>query len=285
VHGTVSSVASLAPETARLLRMLDEKETRNQDNVSRTESYLELYALCRAYGVELPWVLMAHLVSRNAGYLMTDLALDRAASFFTREALDELFLFLERANFLIFDDAWSHVVHHALGRAPAPGDRTPRFIREAWCRYETASSLGITPSLERALVVDLVTNEQNLIESRVVHNPRFARARAMIAFFEQVDAGGSVVLPLTRARIRVSAFAELDQRIEAGRRIFDEVLAEKAAREAIFAWAVAHPHTGSRAAYRRGADPKTLREVWPSAHLRELWSGVHAPQELDPTWP
>jgi hypothetical protein len=281
----VSAGDRLAPESARLVRMLAEKDARNRDNVSRTESYLELYALCRAYGVELPWVLMAHLVSRNAGYLMTDLAETRAGSLFTREALDELFSFLERANFLIFDDAWHHAVHHTLGRASALDERTPRFMREAWARYEDAAAREITPALERQLVLDLVTNEQNLIEARVVHNARFARARAMIAFFEDAQVDGAIVLPLTRARIRVGAFAKLEKRIDAGRRIFDEVLAERAGRDAMFAWAVAHPHTGSRTAYKSDADARTLREAWPLEQVLRLWPEVHGAQEKDPAWP
>jgi hypothetical protein len=282
----VSAAASLAPARARLERMLAEKDARNRDNVARTESYLELYALARAHGVDLPWVLMAHLVSRNAGYLMTDLAEGgRATAFFTREALDELFLFLERANFLIFDDAWHHVMHHALGRASALDDRTPRFVREAWARYEAAAAGGVTPALERALVLDLVTNEQNLIESRVVHHPRFARARAMVAFFEDAGIDGPVVLPLTPARIKVGAFERLEKRIEAGRRIFDEVLAPKDERDAIFAWAAATPHAGSRAAYKEGASGATLREGWPVGRVRALWAGVHGAQERDPAWP
>ncbi len=265
--------------------MLAEKDARNRDNVARTESYLELYALCRAYSVELPWVLMAHLVSRNAGYLMTDLGETRAGSLFTREALNELFLFLERANFLIFDDAWEHVLHHVLGRVSALDARTPRFMREAWARYEESAAREITPALERSLVVDLVTNEQNLIESRVVHDARFARSRAMIAFFEDAQVDGAVVLPLTRARIRVGAFAQLEKRIDAGRRIFDEVLAGREGRDAIFAWAVAHPHTGSRTTYKSDAEARTLREAWPVEEVVRLWAGVHAPQEPDAAWP
>jgi hypothetical protein len=265
--------------------MLAEKAERNRDNVSRTTSYLELYALCRAHGVELPWVLMAHLVSRNAGYLMTDLAAERASALFTREARTDLFLFLERANYLIFDDAWEHVAHHALGRTRALGSRTPRFVREAWARYEAAAEGGVTAALERALVLDLVTNEQNLIEHRVVHHPRFERARAMVAFFEEAGSDGPVTLPLTTARIRVGTFADLDKRIEAGRRIFDEVLAPREGRDAIFAWAAATEHTGSRAAYKEGASSRTLREAWPASEVLALWPGVHDAAEPDPTWP
>lgn len=259
---------------------LRERDERNRDNVARTMSYLELYAFARDRGVELPWLLMAHLVSRNAGYLMTDLgvALREPGNVFTDEATRELFWFLERANFLIFHDAWHHVLHHLLGRTSRLGEETPRFMRDAWRRYEEKPS-------ERSLVLDLVCNEQNLIEMRVVHHPRFDRARAMIAFFEGIGREAPIVLPKTDARITVGTFAKLERRIETGQRIFDTVLAPRAGRDEIFAWATAHAHTGSRGVYTKARHGATLREVWPHETVRSLWPELHAPPEHDPRWP
>jgi hypothetical protein len=267
-------------------RFLAERDARNRDNVSRTTSYLELYASARENDLELPWVLMAHLVSRNAGYLMTDLgvALGEPNNVFTDEATRELFGFLERANFLIFHDAWHHVLHHLLGRTGTLGDETPRFMRDAWRRYEDAAPRGIDATLERSLVLDLVHNEQNLIEARVVHHPRFDRARAMIAFFEGVGREAPMVLPITDARIVVGGFAKLDRRIDTGRRIFDTVLEGRALRDEIFAWAMSHPHTGSRSVYtNKTRHQSTLRDVWPHDRVGAL--GVHDPPEHDPRWP
>jgi len=271
---------------ATLERMLSERDERNRDNVSRTASYLELYALARENGVEMPWVLMAHLVSRNAGYLMTDLgvALREPDNVFTPDATRELFCFLERANFLIFHDAWHHLLHHLLGRTSALGDETPRFMREAWRRYERSAPRGIDAALERSLVLDLVNNEQNLIEMRVVHHRRFDRARAMVAFFEGVGREAPIVLPSTSERIVVGGFAKLERRIDTGRRIFDAVLADRARRDEIFSWAMAHPHTGSRSTYTtKTRHASTLRDVWPHDRVRAL--GVHEPPEDDPRWP
>ncbi len=270
-----------------LERFLSERAARNRDNVSRTKSYLELYALARERGVELPWLLMAHLVSRNAGYLMTDLgvALRDPKNVFTAEATRDLFCFLERANFLIFDDAWHHVLHHLLGRTRSLGEETPRFMREAWARYEEAASDGVSAEIERTLVLDLVQNEQNLIERRVVHNPRLSRALAMITFFEGIGHEAPIVLPRTDARITVGGFASLERRIDTGRRIFDVVLAPREDRAEIFAWASAHEHTGSRRVYTRPRHPATLREVWPEDAVKALWSDIHSPAEHDPRWP
>jgi len=267
-------------------QMLSERDARNRDNVSRTMSYLELYAFARERGIELPWVLMAHLVSRNAGYLMTDLgvALREPDNVFTEDATRELFCFLERANFLIFHDAWHHMLHHLLGKTSALGDETPRFMRDAWHKYESAVPRGIDAALERSLVLDLVNNEQNLIEMRVVHHGRFDRAHAMIAFFEGVGREAPMVLPITDTRIVVGGFAKLERRIDTGRRIFDTVLADRARRDEIFAWAMKRPHTGSRSVYTtKTRHEATLRDVWPHDRVRTL--GVQDLPEPDPRWP
>lgn len=268
-------------------RLLSELVARNADNVTRTESYLELYAYTRAHPPDLPWVLMAHLVSRNGGYMMTDVAqaLARRDSLFSRRALESLFLFLERANTLIFYDAWHHVLMHLAGRSTELSPpRTTRFICKAWLRHEEAMRAeGLTPALERRLVQELVTNEQNFIERRVVHNPRFEPARAIVGFIEEIGRDAPLVMPCFEGSLRVGRFARLDRRIAMGWRIFDEVMADPGRREAVYEWARQHPHTGSRSVYGGRAGP-TVREAWPIQAVRTLWSEVHAPPEEDPFW-
>jgi hypothetical protein len=272
---------------ARLETLLAELDARNEDNVTRTESYLELYAFTRDHPPELPWLLMAHLVSRNGGYLMSDVArqLARGNGIFTPAALEQLFLFLERANFLIFWDAWHHVVHVLLGRAGALAPpRTSRFMIDAWRRFDARPRPDEAADTHaRDLVRDLVTNEQNLIERRVVHGARFAAARAIVAFAEATASDRPLALPLTSAEIRVGEFARLERRIATGWRIYDEVLADRAQRADIFAWARAHAHDGSRAAHGGRAGPR-IRDAWPAARVRTLWDGIHAPAEDDPLW-
>ncbi|MDQ3034697.1 MAG: DUF2515 domain-containing protein, partial [Myxococcota bacterium] len=243
-----------------LRAMRDELDARNRDNVSRTASYLELYAWTRAHPAELPWLLMAHLVSRNAGYLMTDLAgrIDALRDPMLAAATTKLFVMLERANFLIFYDAWHHVCAHLLGESHtlAP-PRTPAFVCDAWARYESACArTGRTPSaqLERALVMDLVHNEQHLIERRAVHHRELVPGLHMLQLVEVLGQERSLILPWPdRASyapsIRVGDFASVERRIATGARIFDLALADRARRDAMFAWALEHPHTGSRAAY------------------------------------
>lgn len=272
-----------------LERLLGELGERNRDNVTRTASYLELYAWTREHGPDLPWLLMAHLVSRNGGYNMTDVAagLGRDDGPFGHEAQLEMFGMLERANFLIFHDAWHHVLMALMGRSASLGPpRTPVYVCGAWARYEGARAAAcgvVTPAAERQLVRDLVTNEQNLIERRVVRAPRFAKALAVIGFVESMGRERPLVLPCTDAKITVGGFGSLDRRIAAGWRIFDEVLADREGREAMFRWAMDHPHTGSRAVYG-GRPTPTVREAWPPERVRSLGMPLHWPPEDDPLW-
>jgi hypothetical protein len=262
-----------------LERWLDELDARNADNVSRTESYLELYEALRADGVELPWILMAHLVSRNAGYLMSDLArqLDGSAGkdAALADAMTNLFLLLERANWLIFQDAWHHTIAHFV-RGALTSPRTPRFMIDAWARHAAHDD-------ERGLVLDLVHNEQHLIEHRAVHHPHLQAGARLLSAIEISGREKPLHFPIADApEIRVGGFASVARRIDAGRRIYDEVVAAR--RDALCAWARAHPHTGSREAYGGKPGP-SIRAVWPIGKVRALWDGVHAAPEHDPTYP
>jgi len=263
-----------------LAAALDELDERNRDNVARTAAYLELYAWTRAHGRELPWVLMAHLVSRNAGYLMSDLARmsdrpDTDAS--VADATRTLFLLLERANWLIFHDAWHHVLSFLLGRA-LESPRVPRYMIDAWARHAAAPD-------ERRLVLDLVHNEQNLIERRAVHHPHLAAGARLLALIEASGREKPLHFALPDApAITVRGFAQLERRIEAGRRIYDEVIADRGRRDALFAWAIEHPHTGSRAIYGGKPGP-AVRDAWPLETVRAMWPAIHAPIEPDPLYP
>jgi hypothetical protein len=263
----------------------DELEARNADNLTRTESYLRLYGYTRERGPDLPWVLMAHLVSRNTGYLLSDLAtrIDerrRAGDDVSANAMEDLALLLERGNRVIFEDAWRHVIAHVRRREGSNTEHAPttRFMDEAWRRYERDGG-------ERRLVLDLVFNEQNVIERRVVHNERFATGMRLVQLIEMSGREKPIHFPdigVPLPEIRVGGFGELAKRIEAGRRIFDEVVGPH--REALFEWACAHPHTGSRSAYGGKFTP-TIGESWPPRRFRERYEGIHAPLEDDPLFP
>ncbi|WP_245671151.1 DUF2515 family protein [Pseudobacillus wudalianchiensis] len=77
-------------ETARL----------NVNKVVRTKAYLDFYRLYP----EIRWAFLAHMISRNGGWNMTDLRSDLHSCFFNEEKRQVIFL--ERSNRLIFQDAY-----------------------------------------------------------------------------------------------------------------------------------------------------------------------------------
>lgn len=108
---------------------LSERAQHNTDNLTRTAFY-------RAYWQahpEVTWALLAHLVSRNAGYQMTDLRrhIERcqrgsrwlgqvggrlAAALRIERAFTQLVRFLEAGNYLIFHDAYAQLAAYAAAK-------------------------------------------------------------------------------------------------------------------------------------------------------------------------
>lgn len=78
----------------------------NNDNISRTAQYGKYYF----QHPEIKWSLLAHFVSRNAGWNMTDLKNPLYSSLFHEEFRHRLFMTFERANWLIFQDAYPQLL-------------------------------------------------------------------------------------------------------------------------------------------------------------------------------
>lgn len=112
-----------------LAERLAERPRHNADNLTRTAFYLDYW---RAHP-EVPWALLAHLVSRNAGYQMTDLRrhIERcqrgrrwlallggrfAPAARAEHAFGQLVRFLEAGNYLIFHDAYPQLAAYAAAK-------------------------------------------------------------------------------------------------------------------------------------------------------------------------
>ena len=70
----------------------------NRNNVTRTDAYLRFYQKHE----EIHWALLAHLVSRNGGWSMTDLKGEWLPLLMDEHAIQPCFWFLVRSNWLIF---------------------------------------------------------------------------------------------------------------------------------------------------------------------------------------
>lgn len=157
------------------LRLAEEiaAETRRAgaSNITRTAAYLTCYQACP----ELHWAFLAHMVSRNAGWNMTDLQSSRMADAIDAEEKRLTYRFLERSNALIFQDAYPQLLLYLKSRKLGasrfhllPYFHVSRFMRPFWERFwiDRGSAL---------LTVGLIINEQNYIEKRVVRHPYFQK--------------------------------------------------------------------------------------------------------------
>ena len=76
-------------------------EQLNKNNVTRTRAYYQFYIQYP----EIHWALLGHMVSRNGGWNMTDLKGIYIREFYQRK-INSYFFFLERGNWLIFQDVY-----------------------------------------------------------------------------------------------------------------------------------------------------------------------------------
>ncbi|WP_052487182.1 DUF2515 family protein [Gordoniibacillus kamchatkensis] len=255
---------SISPEDESLIRWLrDETARRNRNNVTRTGAYLDMYAA----HPELHWALLAHLVSRNGGFTMTDLKgelLPRLLGAGQREAL---FRFLERANGLIFHDAYPQLL---LYRESARSGRSltrllPRlgvsaFMRPVWDEFATSRDSVL-------LTCALIVNEQQYIQRRVVDNPYFKKhVLDTLAFKTQsLLQLNQVVFPYEvpergTSRVRLAGlilenFADLAERIRFGQRLYAILFGLPDVAAGAHAFVRRQPHTGSVPIIGRSCSP------------------------------
>ncbi len=172
----------------------------NKNNPFRTDYYKAFWE----QHPEIAWSLLANLVSRNAGYQMSDLARYRAwikekslakpdvLTDIAKSELEALFAFLETANFLIFRDVYPALEAYHLAKQfqgygndlfdmlNDPEFDVDPFIIEEWKRfYASAQTNNWSPDwlndwssgsdIQRHSFA-LIINEQNQIEDRLVND-------------------------------------------------------------------------------------------------------------------
>ncbi len=228
----------------------------NRNNVTRTMAYLHFY---RRHP-EVEWAFLAHLVSRNGGWNMTDLRGDWLPRLISPKAVDAFFSFLERCNWLIFHDAYAQLLLYEVMKEtrsdltrllPALG--VSRFMIPIWQDFLQRQDRIL---LTRALIV----NEQQYIEQRVVREP-FYQENVLSTFefiAQSVLSLSQVLFPykehptdklLSIVGVAVHDFPSVRQRIEVGKALYQLLLDDAERQQKIKEWAFRIPHTGSRADY------------------------------------
>lgn len=247
----------------------------NRNNITRTKAYYEFYRR----QPEIHWALLAHLVSRNAGWNMTDLHGEWLTRLLSREQRQDFFSFLERGNWLIFQDAFPQLLLYEAGKKQQrnfshllPYLGVSRFIETIWEEFLHTKDSHL-------LTVGLIINEQSYIEERVIQHVRYRKTVLQTLDFVLQDVLGlnHILFPRqasTTVNTKMACplcgccvhhFDSLRKRILMGKQLYITLFGQPVALDEVLRWADSHPHTGSRSDY------------WPHLFSSVRESPLHAP--------
>ncbi|MGV3487643.1 MAG: DUF2515 family protein [Tuberibacillus sp.] len=248
----------------------------NADNVSRTHAYQKFY---KEYpGIQ--WALLASMVSRNAGWNMTDLKSELIFRPISDQYIKILFHTYERPNWLIFHDAYPQLLLFAMSvkwQRPLfyllKAFDVSLFMEAEWERFWNHRDLI---RLNYALIV----NEQHVIEEPVIRHPfyRIAVFENMFFKLEEWLRLSAVVFPDMSGSLYgfpVTRFQNVHVRIALGKKLH-RLLFNSPVSKAIQAFALNVDHTGARYDYEQFHMPNTsahrweLRAIFPVINHRKL---------------
>lgn len=269
------SGSGLSREEAELAEQIVHKvHIANRNNVTRTEAYRTMYFNYP----ELHWALLAHMVSRNGGWNMTDLKGDLLPALVSSKQAGHLFLFLETANAYIFHDAYPQLLLYdeSIKRGKnlfhlLPDLHISKFMRPVWDHFWSSRDSVL-------LTTALIINEQKYIEQRIVQNPTFRkhvfetlpfRAQSFLqlnqVLFPYIPPNSA---SLNRECVRLAGlviehFTDVQERIEAGKKLYALLFGVPQIHQGILAFVRSCAHSGSRADYW----PHMFTESKPSNRL------------------
>ncbi|MEH6945271.1 DUF2515 family protein [Bacillus sp. JJ722] len=242
----------------------------NVNNVTRTKAYLAFYQR----HPEIHWAFLGHMVSRNGGWNMTDLKGSLLSRLLTMKESTSFFTFLERGNWLIFQDAYPQFLlyeeslknrqnlFHLL-----PYFHVSIFMNTIWSHF----FLNPDPYI---LTVALIINEQSYLELRVIDNPAFKKTIFNTLEFKLQDllSMNQILFPyIEKGKLKLIGetlhhFESLHKRILLGKRLYSILFNEPNRLKMLEQWAYAIPHTGSRKDYW----PHIFNDVDESVPWKEL---------------
>ena len=226
----------------------------NKDNISRTKAYLHFY---RRHP-EVQWAFLASMVSRNAGWNMCDLESPLYKRALDRHYRQALFMAYEKANYLIFQDAFPQLMlYHYSTYLKSNLFHYMRifsvssFMEAEWNRFWKLRD-------KRRLMQSLIINEQNLIQEPVIKDCFLKEEVFGSKLFSIQDRLGlnMVVFPARTGDLYgapVRKFRRLDARIHFGARLAD-ILFSPGLYPSFSDFAAATEHTGSRNDYETYMD-------------------------------
>ncbi|WP_059173496.1 DUF2515 domain-containing protein [Bacillus sp. FJAT-27445] len=243
--------AQLPPPKARIVQDIRNRTSRlNLNNITRTKAYLDFFVQYP----EIHWAFLAHMVSRNGGWNMTDLKGSLVGRLLTKKEAEAYFSFLERANWLIFLDAFPQLLLYEESQKRGrnlfhllPYLGVSGFMEPIWNHFWVEKDL-------RTLTYGLIANEQNYLEARVLQNPSFKNKvfNTLEFLLQDVLSMNHILFPYESrklAGLTVHQFESLDERILIGKKLYAILFGDEERLNLVKEWALANPHTGSRKDY------------------------------------
>ncbi|MFF2499774.1 DUF2515 family protein [Peribacillus sp. NPDC058075] len=200
------------------------------------------------------WAFLAHMVSRNGGYHMSDLKSSAMTHLLDRAERQKFFLFLERANSAIFADAFPQLLLYEHSkqkelqlRRYLPVFRISRFMAPIW---ESFIEEPHSPLLTTALII----NEQRILQERILkrtgHGEILRRLDFQLHFMK-------VIFPYANKQkgfhsltgLTVERFADPKQRIETGKSLYELLFQHPVVFRGVGPFTKEIPHKGSREDY------------------------------------
>ncbi|TMN23711.1 DUF2515 family protein [Lentibacillus cibarius] len=263
--------------------ILSETKKHNLDNISRTKAYQNFYMVYP----EVKWAFLASMVSRNAGWNMMDLSLSPFQTLLSKKQQTRLFMTYERANWLIFSDAYPQLLVYELSKRLnkplfhlLPALHVSRFMEKEWEYFWKHHD-------QDRLMTSMIINEQNVIHSPVIKQEYF-KYRVFLRppyLLQDILLLNATLLPNRFGTLYgafVHDFTNLTKRIELGKRIAS-MMFHPHVYTSLLDFALSVEHTGSRWDYeqffsRHFEKAPFLRTVYPFiAHqdtIRKDWHKV-----------
>ncbi|KPB06720.1 hypothetical protein AAV98_01725 [Bacillus sp. CHD6a] len=277
-------------EQNTILKILKKTANLNRNNVTRTQAYLDFYQK----HPEIHWSFLAHMVSRNGGWNMTDLKASHISTLLSYEKASILFRFLEKANHLIFQDAYPQLLlYEESKKAGRPlfhllfKFHVSSFMNPIWTLFWKNNSM------KELLTVTLIINEQNFIESNLLQNPYFQqKVLSSLTYQLQEKLGFTLVLfPYQRGSdiqltgLGVQQFSNLSNRIEIGKKLYVLLFNNEDVLKGALRFSKENSHTGSREDYLPVffSSNSTSRKIF-SPTIEAAWPDFNHPSIVPVEW-
>ncbi|MGO4888067.1 DUF2515 domain-containing protein [Anaerobacillus sp. MEB173] len=245
-----------------LLKMIKRKvEKGNLDNISRTVFYQQFYFKHQ----EIKWAFLASMVSRNAGWNMTDLEGELFQRSLPKQYRDILFYTYERANWLIFEDAYPQLlIYEESKKRQQPlffllkDFHVSAFMEKEWIYFWTHHDVW-------RLCYALIINEQHVIQKPVIEHPFYKKHvfHSLPFYFEDRFHFSTVLFPTVHGELygfSVHHFTNVKSRIKLGKKLTWLLFFSPVAHQFI-CFAKRTEHTGSRCDYEQYLGSKRWRKT------------------------